>query len=787
MRVRVLISSALVLLAVLLIGTVVTRVVEAWSHLEAEDRAEAINGVSKALLGADAAFVREVMAVEGLGEGGGEGYTTAQLSEARAEMDARLSEARQHISVYGFGVLEGVSAAEGDLVALLAKLRAAGQALVTAAAEGQPGKDAIHESWDGTVVAFSAALAQLRRTVEVNLPEEVPFSVVEAFALRDNLAEISSASLLLRSIALDVLWEGERLGLADFETIARNRSRAEIGWRAVDRVLGALDPEFSDTLVRSQALYEKDFDALLDKVVRGREAGSGSSTDASTWIAAIDAPLKALRDAQSRTAASVEQYLDTWESDLVTGLIWDGVLMLVALLAVAGGILALERKVVRPIALVNASLTHLAQGDEDSVGVKPEGQLVEIREMIRSLDTLRETVHVAFRRGQILEEMNNNVMLAEGENFEISYMNRGCIEVLKTIEHLLPCKVDDMPRRSIDMFHANPERVRKILRDPSNLPYGARIQLGPEHLQLRVSAVRNKKGQYVGPLLTWTIVSEEVRRAVDFEQKVIGISKAVEQASGQLEQAAAEVQQKAVETNERSTAIASASVEASANVNAVAASTEELAASITEIRRQVGEATGVADAAALDMDRTNDTVEGLANAALKIGEVVDLISTIASQTNLLSLNATIEAARAGEAGKGFAVVAGEVKALANQTARATEDIRRQIEGMQQASGEAVDAMQGITGTITRIGEITRAVANAVEQQTEATAEISANIQQAAIGTADVDSNISSVAEATRESGTLADSMLSQVRDMGIRARDLDRAASEFLARLNKVA
>ncbi len=758
-----------------------------------EEHAQGINDLSEALLGVNGALVGEVIAVEGIGEGGGSAFTAARLDDIRTQVDTRLGQAIALLSDMDVDRPDLVAERRSAVVDAVAALRTAGMRLI-AEAEGRGEREArhaAHEAWDSAVVHAQRSLASLRRLMEVQLPEAVPQSVVEAFSLRDSMAEVGMASVALRSIALDVLWEQRTLTREDFEAIAANRALADMGWRTVDNLTASFDADFAGLLVLDHALYEQEFDQRLEALVQGSVTGSGSRAGepitASAWIDGIQVPMTALDTARERTAARVQGILGAWKRDLISGLVVDGVLVLLTLIAVVGGVMALEWKVIRPIGKVNESLTCLAKGGECDIAISAKGQLVEIGQMVRALLALRDTVHLVFRRGQILEEMNNNVMMAEGEMLNITYMNKGCIEMLKSIEHLLPCKVDDMQGQSIDIFHGNSGRIRKMMQDPANLPYSARIKLGPEHLQLRVTAIRNQKGDYVGPLLTWTLVSEEVRRAVDFEQKVIGIAKSVEQASGELEKAAEVVSQKTLETNERSTAIASASVEASANVNAVAASTEELAASITEIRRQVTEATGVADAAARDMDRTNDTVEGLADAAQKIGEVVELISTIASQTNLLSLNASIEAARAGEAGKGFAVVAGEVKALANQTARATEEIRQQIEGMQLASGEAVNAMQGISGTISRIGEITRAVANAVEQQTEATAEISANIQQAAIGTADVDSNITSVAEANRESGALADSMLSQVQEMGVRARDLDRAASAFLARLKKVA
>ncbi len=195
------------------------------------------------------------------------------------------------------------------------------------------------------------------------------------------------------------------------------------------------------------------------------------------------------------------------------------------------------------------------------------------------------------------------------------------------------------------------------------------------------------------------------------------------------------------ETARQAAAAATASAQASSSVGTVASATEELTASIGEIGKQVTRSAEIAEKAADEARRTNVVVEGLASGTQKIGEVVTLIQSIASQTNLLALNATIEAARAGEHGRGFAVVASEVKALANQTAKATEEISAQIQDIQSATGEAVAAIQAFVGTIAEINEISGAIASAVDQQNGATREIAGNVQQAAAGTGDVMENI----------------------------------------------
>jgi methyl-accepting chemotaxis protein len=237
------------------------------------------------------------------------------------------------------------------------------------------------------------------------------------------------------------------------------------------------------------------------------------------------------------------------------------------------------------------------------------------------------------------------------------------------------------------------------------------------------------------------------------------------------------------ETAARSGVMANAADVAFNNVQSVAAATEELTASIAEISQQVSNSAGIARQAVDEAKRTDQTVSALSDASQRIGEVVKLISDIASQTNLLALNATIEAARAGEMGKGFAVVASEVKNLANQTAKATEDISTQIVGMQNATGEAVSAIQAIAETIGKIDQIAATIAAAVEEQGAATQEISRSIQQAAGGAREVSDNVSVVAKSVDETGRMAKDVLGAASELSQQAEIMRREVGNFLERV----
>ncbi len=266
-----------------------------------------------------------------------------------------------------------------------------------------------------------------------------------------------------------------------------------------------------------------------------------------------------------------------------------------------------------------------------------------------------------------------------------------------------------------------------------------------------------------------------------FEGKIGGVVEQLAAAAGEMTRAAGTMTSATDTASERSNAVAAASEETSANVQTVATAAEELAASISEISRQVQQSAEVAQRAVRDAHGTSAVVGTLAQGVNKIGEVVELISGIASQTNLLALNATIEAARAGEAGKGFAVVASEVKGLATQTAKATEDITAQIAGIQAATKDAVTAIEAVARTIGEINEVAAGIASAVEEQGAATSEIARNVQQAATGTQNVSSNISGVSGAVTDTRNVA-TQVRQAADALSRQSDvLKQEVGSFLA------
>jgi methyl-accepting chemotaxis protein len=271
-----------------------------------------------------------------------------------------------------------------------------------------------------------------------------------------------------------------------------------------------------------------------------------------------------------------------------------------------------------------------------------------------------------------------------------------------------------------------------------------------------------------------------------FDSEVSALLGVVSSAAGQLQGTAATMTSTAQQTSEQASAVAAASEQASVNVQTVAASAEELSASISEIGRQVTQSATISSNAINEAERTEGSVQDLAQIVQRIGEVVKLITDIASQTNLLALNATIEAARAGDAGKGFAVVANEVKNLANQTAKATDEIGGQINAVQNQTAKVVEAIQNIVKVIKEVGHISNSIAAAVEEQTAATSEIARNVEQAAAGTAEVSRSVEGVQSAAQIAGQSAKQVLSASNDLSSQAESLKGTVQSFLSGVRNV-
>jgi len=444
------------------------------------------------------------------------------------------------------------------------------------------------------------------------------------------------------------------------------------------------------------------------------------------------------------------------------------------LLALTLGFMWFTRaRIIGPLAKLGAVAAKLAGGDVNvDLDVATND---EIGDMARSMAALREAVTKAYVRQQMIENMPANVMTCDVKNFKINFINKASRETLGKLAHLLPVNPGELEGQSIDVFHAEPEGPRRILSDPDNLPYARQIKLGDEVIDILVSAVLDKNGAYIAAMANWRVVTEQF----NITNSVGEVADQVASTATEMRSAAESMASTAEETSRQSEDAARASDQASTNVQTVSAAAEEMSSSINEIARQVEQSAEMAKSAVDDARQTNDSVQGLAEASQKVGDVVNLINDIASQTNLLALNATIEAARAGEAGKGFAVVASEVKSLANQTAKATDDIAAQINAIQTATAGAVTAIKGIGVKIGKMDEISTAIASAIEEQGTATGEISSNTQEVAQGTQEVSANIAGVKQAAMETGSAASQVLDSAGELASLSERLRAEIEKF--------
>jgi methyl-accepting chemotaxis protein len=375
----------------------------------------------------------------------------------------------------------------------------------------------------------------------------------------------------------------------------------------------------------------------------------------------------------------------------------------------------------------------------------------------------------AERLRRMVDNMPINIMLADPDDFDIVYMNKTSLDTLRTVEHLLPVKADKVLGSNIDVFHKNPGHQRKMLSDPRNLPHKAKIRLGTEWLELNVAAIKDDKGDYIGPMVSWGVITKQVQVADNVQQ----IASTVAAASTQLHQNLDQMGKFISSATQQSGTASNAAMQTSSNVQSVASAAEEMNASVGEISLNMTKSKAAVDQVVDRATLAGNSAHSLEAAAKSMGSIVELIQSIAGQINLLALNATIESARAGDAGKGFAVVASEVKNLATQTTKATEDIAKEIANMQNVSEQVIQSLGDIMKSVDEVNRYVSGVASALEEQTAVTRDISSNMQTASAGVEHVTQNVSTIANATQQADESAKQMQEAARMLSQQAEKLN--------------
>jgi methyl-accepting chemotaxis protein len=524
--------------------------------------------------------------------------------------------------------------------------------------------------------------------------------------------------------------------------------------------------------------------ASLDLIAMSRQLDDVAGIEVETASQAMRTAFEKLAETaadRQRTASGMALAAGRQASDNILIMVGAILLLTVSLGTIVTGVIA------GPIRRLTRVVQAIAGGKTD-VAVPYTEWRDEIGRMAASVETLRAVMRQAFIQTQIIEQLPVGAMTAEPSgDCRITYLNAEARRLMEAAKDGIRIPIDEMIGQSLDMFHPDLPRPRELVADPANLPHQARITLGTETLDLRVSAMCDRDGAYAGPLLTWHRATGQARLVRQFEESVGAIARTVAESADGMRQAASVMRESAIAAGERTLAVSIASDQASQSVSAAASGAEEVAVSIARITRQVAESGQIAGTAMAEAKATDASVSSLSEAANRISAVVRLISDVAARTNLLALNATIEAARAGDAGKGFAVVAGEVKSLATQTAKATQEIDGQITAMQQATGQAVTALRSISGTILRMNEIAAVIAGSIETQGAATQSIAHAVQQAAAGTAEVNSNISAVSHVVDETGSRAGAVLEAATEMTRQASVLKDEVAMFLVAVQQAA
>ena len=463
------------------------------------------------------------------------------------------------------------------------------------------------------------------------------------------------------------------------------------------------------------------------------------------------------------------------------------------------------------------------------------------RKVLAAVVRMNVLQHETQRISAMVENSPTNTMYCSTD-LTIQYMNPASFRTMRSIERLLPCKVDEIVGKSIDIFHTTPERARKMLADPERfLPHTAQIHVGDEIMELNVCAIRDADGTYIGAMATWSLVTDKVRvereaaelherervAAAELAAKVAALdetlasaaagdltarvtvtgddaigrmgqavekllgdlrgsihsiaanSEALAAAAEELQVVSSQMGSNSAETSRQVSFVSDASVEVARNVETVSAASDQMSSSIKEIARNAAEAAKVATQAVEQAKVTNQTVSLLGDSSAEIGQIVKVITGIAQQTNLLALNATIEAARAGEAGKGFAVVANEVKELAKETAKATEDISAKIEAIQNDTTSSVDSITGILTIIDQIAHFQDTIAAAVEEQAATTSEIARSVGEASRGSQEITNNMHTVATAAQSTANGAEDSSRAASELARMASDLQNLVGQF--------
>lgn len=417
------------------------------------------------------------------------------------------------------------------------------------------------------------------------------------------------------------------------------------------------------------------------------------------------------------------------------------------------------------------------QAGEDDFEVEGTTRQDEIGIIAKALAQLKSGLGEAFMLRQMVQDSPSNIVSIDVKhNNTISYINSAFAQTFSAIKHSNNSPIG----QSVDILQNDPESIRRALNKPDSLPHRSRVKHGSFTFDQSINAIRNRKNDYIGAMITWTDVTAREKLTDDFERDISGIVNTVASAATELSHTAQDLTSKINLSINATDQATGASTQTAHNVQTVAAAAEEMSASVNEISFQIQKTNTLVKESVEKAQGADALAIALQNASHKVSEVVGLISDISGQINLLALNATIESARAGEAGRGFAVVANEVKNLAMQVDTSVESVQAVLNEMNSASSAVTGTLVDIRKSIGQISEATNSVASAVEQQSATTNEIARSMVNASDGTRLVSSNLQDVSSMTTQTSAASSQMLQAAQELSHQAEFLSRQVANFL-------